>query len=274
MTTRSVLAVAIAIAAYPTSVALADIEPIDPDDPDVLADPADPTPVEAPDGTPYPEPYTEPYPEPMPDPVMPAPVITPVVIPPPDNTTTESTTIIMTDTDDDSRRRAPIGISLTAGAGLSGFTSDALRGATQDGGGWDVRVGFATRQFIGFELGYLGTAQRIDALGLDTDAILVSNGAQANLRLNLFGSLPVTPFLFGGVAVRRYDLTNTASANVSDVSESDNVVEIPMGVGFAGRAAGFLLEARGEFRAAYDEDLVNTGSLNRYGATLNVGYEF
>ena len=180
--------------------------------------------------------------------------------------------VIPNDTYSDHHRNA-LGIALSAGAGTSGFTSDALRGSTNVGGDWDVRATFGTRSLLAVEGSYIGSAQSISALGVDSSAMLVGNGVQGALRLNGTIDAPVQPFVFGGAAWRRYDLTNT-SINTSDLAGSDDVLEIPMGVGLSGRWAGLVLDARGEFRMATNEDLVANESMHRWGVNANVGYEF
>jgi hypothetical protein len=178
------------------------------------------------------------------------------------------------------------GFAISAGGGASGFTGDALRGATNAGGDWDVRLTFGTRTPIAVEASYIGSAQSLNALGLDSDAMLVSNGAQGVLRLNGTIDLPVQPFIFGGLAWRRYDITNT-NTNTSDLSGTDNVVEIPVGVGVAGRFNGLILDARGEFRPTLDNDLMRDigpdngfgsndtfAAMHRWGVNASVGYEF
>ena len=148
---------------------------------------------------------------------------------------------------------------------------------------WGVRVTFGTRSPLALEASYIGSAQRIKSLGLDDNAYLVGNGVQGALRFNTTIDLPVQPFLFAGGAWRRYDLANTAT-NLSDVDDVDNVFELPLGVGVAGRASGLMIDVRGEFRPAFDEDLVPdvdgaatpTGAvpMHRWGVNANLGYEF
>lgn len=209
--------------------------------------------------------------------------------PPPTYTTPPAsyTTVIVPDSDrgaygDEYMPR--YGIAIAAGGGASGFTSESLRGTTNPGGDWDVRLTFGTRSPLAFEASYIGSAQSIDALGLDSDAVLVGNGVQGALRLNTTIDLPVQPFIYGGVAWRRYDLTNT-SANTSDISDSDDVLEVPLGVGIAGKFQGLIVDARGEFRPAWFQDLVpeiindtglsdGHGSMHRWGVNASVGYEF
>ena len=241
-----------------------------------LPDPNAPTPTQVP-----PEPVdptrvpTDPPPvEPTTtDVVLPAPppTIVTTTVPPPRDVDTPEPTMFQR-----------LGFSLSAGAGVAGFTSDSLRSTTSDGGLWDVRATLGTRQRIAIEAAYVGSAQSIDALGLDDSAVLLSNGVQGNLRLNLIANLDVQPFVFAGAAWRRYSITNT-DANTSDISDEDDVLEIPVGVGIAYRYRGLVLDARGEYRPSFDEDLMQSrnttdtqdrATMDRYGVQANIGFEF
>lgn len=176
-----------------------------------------------------------------------------------------------------------IGIALAAGGGASGFVSQTLRNATDVGGDWDVRATIGTRSPIAFEASYIGSAQGINALGVDSGAVLVGNGAQGALRLNGTLNLPFQPFVFAGVGWRRYDLTNT-NTNTSDLQGSDDVLEVPMGLGIAGKWNGLILDARGEYRATTNEDLLprinaneaddGHADMQRWGVKATVGAEF
>jgi hypothetical protein len=196
----------------------------------------------------------------------------------------QTTTVDIDDADYEDPEDERIGIAVVAGGGASGFTGDVLRGTTDVGGEWGVRVTLGTRSPLAFEGSYIGSAQPIGALGIDDDAVLVGNGVQAALRLNATIDFPAQPFVFGGAAWRRYDLANT-DVNTSALSDADNVIEIPLGAGIAGRWQGLMLDLRGEYRFAADEDLlpelleddVNTGefaSMDRWGVNASVGYEF
>jgi hypothetical protein len=175
------------------------------------------------------------------------------------------------------------GFALTAGGGVQGFTGDTMRNTTADGGNWDVRAGFGTRLPVSIEASYLGSAQQINALGLDSNALLVGNGVQGNLRINATtGNIPIQPFLFGGVAWRRYQLQNT-NTNTSDVIGEDDVLEVPLGIGVAYKHKGFTLDARGEYRPSFYSNLVpdsgsnafaDPASLDRWGVNANIGVEF
>lgn len=173
------------------------------------------------------------------------------------------------------------GIAIAAGGGVDGFTNDTLRDATDPGGNWNVRLSVGTRSPIAFEGSYIGSAQSIEALGLDNDAILVGNGLQGNVRVNLLDA-NIQPFAFAGAAWRHYELTNS-DFNTSDVQESDDVLEIPVGAGLAWKYEGLVLDARGEFRYADQEDLMpsltavtteDRAEMHRWGVNANIGYAF
>ena len=170
------------------------------------------------------------------------------------------------------------GIEVALGGGVEGFASQTLRDATNVGGMWDVRVAVGTRSPLAFEAAYIGSAQSIDALGLDTSAILVGNGVEGKVRVNLLDT-EIQPFAFAGVGWRRYSLTNE-SFNTSAVSSSDDVLELPFGAGVAYKIAGFTLDARGEFRLATEEDLMPSrtsgaaADMHRWSANANIGYAF
>ncbi|MBS1122311.1 MAG: hypothetical protein H6Q90_4539 [Deltaproteobacteria bacterium] len=171
------------------------------------------------------------------------------------------------------------GVSVSLGGGVAGFTNKTLRDTTRVGGDWTVRLTIGSRSMLAGEAAYIGSAQSIDALGLDSDALLVSNGIQGNLRLNLINDMPVQPFVYGGAAWRRYTLARD-NFNTSDVLSKDDVLEIPLGVGIAAKTQGFLFDARGEARIATNEDLLpsidRTGAaaMHRWSINANVGYEF
>jgi hypothetical protein len=176
-----------------------------------------------------------------------------------------------------------IGYGLSLGGGVDGFVGDAFRDLTNTGGSWNLRFTAGTRSYLALELSYIGSAQGIDAIGLDNDAVLVGNGLQAALRINFLRNYVVQPFVYGGAAWRNYTLSNTI-VNVSDVNDSDDVFEIPVGVGVAGYISGFMADLRAEYRAAWGNDLVPVldeddegaivGSADRWGVMADLGVQF
>jgi hypothetical protein len=153
------------------------------------------------------------------------------------------------------RDMARVGFSLSLGGGVAHFTNDQMRDTTGLGGTWALRAAVGTKTPFGVEASYIGSAQSIEALGIASDAMLVSNGLQGALRLNAAVGAPVSPFLFGGAAWRRYSLANTAF-NTSAISDRDDLFEIPVGLGIGGSFLGLGFDIRGELRYAFAEDMV------------------
>jgi hypothetical protein len=172
-----------------------------------------------------------------------------------------------------------VGLGFSAGGGVDDFASDTMRSTTGVGGGWNVRATLGTRSILAFEGSYIGSAQTIDALGLDNDAILVGNGAQGALRLNFVTNFPAQPFAYGGVAWRHYNITQS-NFNTSDIADSDDVAEFPAGVGLAGYLYGMMADVRGEYRFATGEDLApsnsnsGTATMDRWAVTGSLGFNY
>lgn len=165
------------------------------------------------------------------------------------------------------------GGALSIGGGATGFTNEDMRSLTDPGGAWGVRLAMGSRSFIGGELGYSGTVQNIEALGLDTDANLMSNGLDGSVRLNLIPNGMVQPYVTAGVGWRRYDILS--DTNTSALQDEDNVLELPASAGVAFKLDQFLLDARATFRSSLYNDLVDSDTrLHNWGATINAGYEF
>jgi len=230
-------------------------------------DPSQPNCPPAPStGTPDSPPLINPNDVPVPQPPPPEPTYGGAIVPAPAPYRSDNESL------------AHLGIGLVVGGGVDGFTSNGMRNTSSDGGSWDVRAIVGTRSPLALEAAYIGSAQSVSALGLDSNAVLVGNGAQGDVRLNVGGNIPVQPFVFGGVAWRRYEITN-AKTNTSDLVNNDDVLELPAGIGLAIKRYGFMAEARGEVRAAIGENLVpnNSGgneAMHRWGVNASIGYEF
>jgi hypothetical protein len=182
-----------------------------------------------------------------------------------------------------SSQRPPsrIGIEATLGAGAIGFIDETARNATQTGAAWDARLMFGSRLPIAIEGAYVGSVQNIEALGLGTSSLLLGNGVEGTLRVNL-SRARVQPYLFGGVGWTRYQLTN-AQSNTSSLLGSDDVGTVPLGGGLSARlGTAFILDVRGTYRATFGGDMfqgvaLNTDSSNAmqtWSAAGRIGFEF
>jgi hypothetical protein len=223
------------------------------------------------------KPAEEPVPPPPPVAVEPEPVApVTVVVPPP--APAPVTPVATRPVGPPSR----IGIEAAVGAGAIGFTDNSTRGFTNTGTSWDARMIFGSRSPIAIEAAYVGSAQGVNALGLDTDALLLGQGAESNLRLNLT-TRRVQPYLFGGIGWTRYTVERSATAT-SSVRASDDVGTVPMGVGMTARLTrSFFIDARGTYRYAFYDNMLDVASssaglgtapLQTWNASGRLGFEF
>ena len=167
------------------------------------------------------------------------------------------------------------GFGILVGGGIFGFGDSAARDATTDiGANYTARVVGGINMPLAFELGYIGTAQNINALGVERDAKLISNGIEGALRINLLTGM-VQPYVLGGAAWKRYDVTNT-NINVSSLKDHDSVGEFPVGGGIGLHWKQLLLDARGAYRFASGASLFRGADvgLGNWDVGLKAGVAF
>jgi len=180
----------------------------------------------------------------------------------------------------------PAGVYGFVGGGATNFTQPEATGATGTGGYWDARVGVGTRSILGAEVGYVGSARDIAALGVGSEAFLMSNGVEGVARLNVpltpgeEGKVLIEPYTFGGVGWNRYNVVSDASLS-ADFSHEDDIMTIPLGIGMAFGFSGVTLDTRATYRQAIGSDLLGNetssfgeSSLNSWAAGAALGFEF
>lgn len=170
------------------------------------------------------------------------------------------------------------GIALSAGAGVTGFVDGDMRAATDPGGTWDVRVAAGTRLPVAVEAAYVGSAQAIEALGLDPDAILVGTGLEAGARVDLLPA-EANPFVVVGAGWTRYQLAN-ADSNTSSVNQRDDVFTLSLAVGMDVQIDRLILDARAVMRPTFGNDLLpdsaetgNPTRLDSLSLLVRAGFE-
>jgi hypothetical protein len=172
-----------------------------------------------------------------------------------------------------------MGAGILIGGGVQDFSRSNIRGMTDTGGFWSARLIAGTREFLGLEAAYIGSAQSINALGLSNDAVLVSNGVEGALRINIpivsRGGGLVEPFAFGGVGWSRYHIARSTT-NTSDLANNDDLLAIPYGAGIAFASHGFMADARFTYRSTFYNDLLQSsgGALDNWSAGAQLGFEF
>jgi len=173
---------------------------------------------------------------------------------------------------------SPRGGAIFVGGGFEDFTHNNLRSMTGGGGYWTARIVGGMRRIVGLEAAYVGSARSIDALGLDRNARLISNGLEGALRLNVpivsrNQMALVEPFGFIGLGWSHYNVTNT-NINMSDVASSDDVMTMPFGGGIAFGYGALMADARFTYRKIYNNELVPGRSLDTWGVGGQIGFGF
>jgi opacity protein-like surface antigen len=186
----------------------------------------------------------------------------------------------------DDMMRSGIGVSAIIGGGVVGFTDRTMRDTTANVGGlWDFRLTLGSHIPLGVELAYLGSATNLNGLP-SQNGTLIGTTFEGALRYNVLPHFIWTPYVFAGVGWQRYDVSN-ANVTLSDsgMNDRDNLLEVPLGAGLAYRVAGFVLDLRGTFRAATDQNLVlktpvvsptssDFAPMHTWEASAALGYEF
>jgi len=177
--------------------------------------------------------------------------------------------------------RSEVGLAVSLGGGIGEFTDSTLRDRTGVNGAYDARLLMGTRSPIAAEVAYVGTAGSIDALGLDDSAVLMSNGVEGLMRLNL-GNRVIQPFAVGGASWVHYSIVNS-NHNTSDVRDQDDVFAVPVGAGIASYFgdAGFMGDLRFVYRFTFNDDLIRPSPIASTGASManwnvsaRIGYAF
>ena len=135
---------------------------------------------------------------------------------------------------------------------------------------------------MGLEAAYIGSANTLDT-GVESTN-LYGNGFELDGRINFLrnrmrASRGFQPYVLGGVAWKNYALNGDLTT--ADVEDSDKVFEVPVAAGGAYYLDnGLMFDARGLYRFAFDDDLINpvgdedAAGLDNWNVTGRIGYEF
>jgi len=208
----------------------------------------------------------------MPAPVVVAPVAVPVAVPPPPPAPKPSWA-------------RGFGWALMAGGGYQDFTDSTMRSVTNGGATWDARIVGGTHSIVGFEAAYVGAARELSTLGITANnPALVSHGLEGNLRINApirSGASLFEPYAYGGVgfANMRISNYNSNTAVLSSFASEDNIMNVPVGGGFAYAYKAFIADVRGGWTATFYNDLLTndvnqSGRLNHWNFGGQAGFMF
>lgn len=154
------------------------------------------------------------------------------------------------------------------GGGVDGYTG-GLSNEVRLGPTWGATAG-VTGKRLGFELGYSGSANNIDAgsAGAGSGADIVRNGGQAAVKLNLTETA-LHPYVMGGIGLERYTVRNGEALGFSD----DTSGYVPAGAGLRWNLGNTITaDARVSYNFLFSDDFSpgDTGG-NRLMGMLTLG---
>jgi hypothetical protein len=172
--------------------------------------------------------------------------------------------------------------SVLIGGGVEGYTG-SLSSRLAVGPAWNFILGFHPSSVFGIELAYQGALQSLEGgpAGNSGRADIIRHAGQANVTF-AFGAWQVQPFVLAGVGINHYSVSDEAKA--LGFSEGTGGY-IPVGGGIRFRAGGAIVDLRGSWQLPFSDPLapggtgqntlgLNTGSYQRWNASLNIGGTF
>ncbi len=168
-----------------------------------------------------------------------------------------------------------VGLALDVGGGVHDFVDRGHRGLVSAGAGWAARLTVGTRRHLAGEVAYVGSANAVkNALGAADHAILISNGVEGLVRVNVLVN-DWQPYAVAGYTYRRYNMQNSA-ANTSAIADGTNSSEIPVGLGLAYRKNHFIGDLRGMVHPSVASELLPSSNGKPIAVSLagKVGFEF
>jgi len=184
----------------------------------------------------------------------------------------------------DKESATDVGISVTAGGGVIGFTDKTMRDAVTSNvrGLWELRMTYGSHLPLALDINYAGTTSNIKALTGDRGT-LTGTTVEAALRYNVLPHFAWNPYAFAGMGWQRYDVSGeNMHIWSSGIKTGDNSAVFPLGAGLAYRdRSGLVVDVHGTFRLSANANLVaeHVGSdsympLHTWEASGGVGYEF
>ena len=171
-----------------------------------------------------------------------------------------------------------IGFAITVGAGVLWFSDSGLNEQVDIGGMWDARLAIGTRWPATLEVSYTGSLNNIE--DPNSNVSLFSNGLDAKIRVQLPFDTLFMPYIFGGVGWRNYGAVNWDDNESATLNIEDDVLETPVGAGFAFRFNNILIDLRGTYRFAFftdntdDTATLRESNFNNLSGVLSAGVEF
>lgn len=181
---------------------------------------------------------------------------------------------------EDEDENAGTGITVTAGGGVEDFAGHTMRHTSNANGIWAIHTGVEVQKYVALEAGYLGSAAKINAPLGNAAATLVGTTFEAIGRLTPLPDSALQPYGFFGAAWRHYDIAGESfTTSDAGMNDSDDLFQIPVGVGLGYRYGSLVGDARFTYRPSVGESMViesdgEYATMNSWGLAGGVGYEF
>ncbi len=176
------------------------------------------------------------------------------------------------------------GFALMAGGSYQDFTNSNMRSTTSGAGAWTARFIAGTNSIIGFEAAYLGSAGQFQGLNVtNNEPLLVANGLEGTARLNIpirYGASLFEPYGYAGLGYSHYTISNynQNAQRLSSFTSTDDVMNFPVGGGFAYAYKAFIVDARAGWTGTYYQNLLTgadtSGTLDHWNVGGQVGFTF
>ncbi|NOK19243.1 outer membrane beta-barrel protein [Corallococcus carmarthensis] len=158
--------------------------------------------------------------------------------------------------------------------GIGDFTGD-LGDLSSTGPLWGLTLNLQPTTFLGFEVGYEGSQNKVSDTRLFDAPSLVRNGGSALVKVSPPFLTAVRPFAGVGLGLSYVDVRG-AGAGLYD---SDLMEEIPLAVGLEFNTGGLTAGVRGTYRVLIDQDFADATSTDDAGgglmdASLTLGARF
>lgn len=164
------------------------------------------------------------------------------------------------------------GLTVMIGGGVEGYTG-GLAPEINPGATAGVTAALRPSKTFGFELGYTGAINNLDADVGGSGPDILRNGAQAAVTFGL-NSAAVQPYVLGGFGMNWYNVRNGEELGFRDDTNS----KVPVGLGLRTHIGSFTADARVNYNILLSDDFapvanddITTGS---YNGTLNLGGTF
>lgn len=165
-----------------------------------------------------------------------------------------------------------IGVAFETGGGVGGFIDDDISESTGAQGQYTGRVVVGTRRHFAGEAAYVGSAQRVNTLGVSPNSMLYGNGVEGAFRFNVLTGM-WQPYATGGLGWVHYNMNESAILSTSDVRASGDVITFPVGVGMAWRMNRLILDSRLSFHPATGSNMIRGANLSTWDLQAKAGFE-